>query len=78
MLLQDFQLVLQTGDSIITNDYQLLCLEKEKLSEDLKERLIVTSYIKNEEIGFVLNNIDLFIGRAGANTVYELGLLRIP
>ncbi len=78
MLLQDFQLILQTGDSKVTNDYQLLCLEKEKLSEDLKERLIVTSYIKNEEIGFVLNNIDLFIGRAGANTVYELGLLRIP
>ncbi len=44
----------------------------------MKERLVVTKYIGNEQIGFVLNNIDLFIGRAGANTVYELGLLRIP
>lgn len=78
ILLQDYQLILQTGDSKITNDYQLLCLEKEKLSNDLKERLVVTKYIGNEQIGFVLNNIDLFIGRAGANTVYELGLLRIP
>jgi len=40
--------------------------------------MVVTKYIGNEEIGFVLNNTDLFIGRAGANTVYELGLLRIP
>jgi len=78
ILLQDFQLILQTGDSKITNDYQLLCLEKEKLSNDLKERIVVTKYVGNEQIGFVLNNIDLFIGRAGANTVYELGLLRIP
>jgi len=78
LLLQDYQLILQTGDSKITNDYQLLCLEKEKLSNDLKERLVVTKYIGNEQIGFVLNNTDLFIGRAGANTVYELGLLRIP
>jgi len=78
LLLQDYQLILQTGDSKITNDFQLLSLEKEKLTEDLKERFVVTKYIGNEEIGFVLNNIDLFIGRAGANTVYELGLLRIP
>jgi len=78
LLLQDYQLILQTGDSKITNDFQLLTLEKQKLTGELKERLILTKYIGNEEIGFVLNNIDLFIGRAGANTVYELGLLRIP
>lgn len=78
LLLQDYQLILQTGDSKITNDFQLLSLEKEKLTEDLKERFVVTKYLGNEEIGFVLNNIDLFIGRAGANTIYELGLLRIP
>lgn len=77
-LLQDFQIILQTGDSKITNDYQLLTLEKEKLAEELKNRVTITKYIGNDEIGFVLNNADLFIGRAGANTVYELGLLRIP
>lgn len=26
----------------------------------------------------VLNNIDLFVGRSGANTVYEMGILQIP
>jgi len=78
LLLQDYQLILQTGDNRITNDFKLLSLEKDKLTDELKERLIVTKYIGNEEIGFVLNNTDLFIGRAGANTVYELGLLRIP
>ncbi|HOR52732.1 MAG TPA: UDP-N-acetylglucosamine--N-acetylmuramyl-(pentapeptide) pyrophosphoryl-undecaprenol N-acetylglucosamine transferase [Candidatus Pacearchaeota archaeon] len=77
-ILQDFQLIIQTGDSKITNDFKLLSLEKEKLTKELKDRLIITKYIGNEEIGFVLNNADLFIGRAGANTVYELGLIRIP
>lgn len=77
-LLQDYQIIIQTGDSKITNDYQLLQLEREKLSEDLKKRLCVTKYIGNEEIGTVLNNIDLFVGRSGANTVYEMGVLQIP
>lgn len=78
LLLQDYQLILQTGDNNITNDFKLLSLERDKLTDELKERMVVTKYIGNEEIGFVLNNTDLFIGRAGANTVYELGLLRIP
>ncbi len=77
-LLQEYQLIIQTGDSKLTNDFQLLTLEKGKLSQELKERLIITKYIGSDEIGFVLNNINLFVGRAGANTVYELGILRIP
>lgn len=77
-LLQDYQIIIQTGDSKVTNDYQLLVLEREKLNEELKRRLCVTKYIDKNEIGFVLNNIDLFIGRSGANTVYEMGLLQIP
>lgn len=77
-LLQDFQLIVQTGDSKITNDYEILNLEKKKLEPDLRERIFITKYIEDNEIGSVFNNINLFIGRAGANTVYELGLMRIP
>jgi UDP-N-acetylglucosamine--N-acetylmuramyl-(pentapeptide) pyrophosphoryl-undecaprenol N-acetylglucosamine transferase len=55
-----------------------MCLEKEKLEESFKDRFVVTKYVDNDEIGFVLNNIDFFLGRAGANTVYEMGILQIP
>lgn len=77
-LLQDFQLIVQTGDSKITNDYEMLNLEKNKLESELREKIFITKYIGDNEIGSVFNNINLFIGRAGANTVYELGLMRIP
>lgn len=77
-LLQDFQLIVQTGDSKITNDYDLLNLEMKKLEPELRERIFITKYVEDNEIGSVFNNINLFIGRAGANTVYELGLMKIP
>lgn len=77
-LLQDFQVVLQTGDNQKFKDYQLLVKEKRKLSPHLKERFHLTKYVGKKEIGFLLNNIDLFVGRAGANTVYEMGVLKIP
>lgn len=77
-LLQDFQIILQTGDSQITNDYNLLNLEKDKLEPELRERIFITKYVQDNEIGCVFNNIDMFIGRAGANTVYEMGLMSIP
>ena len=50
----------------------------QKLEESFKDRFVVTKYVDNEAIGFVLNNIDFFLGRAGANTVYEMGILQIP
>lgn len=77
-LLQDFQIILQTGDNREFRDYELLVKEKKKLSSNLQDRFLPTKYIGNKEIGFVLNNIDFFVGRSGANTVYEMGVLQIP
>ena len=77
-ILQDFQIILQTGDNKKFKDYEVLKKERNKLSEQLKDRLLVVKYVERDEIGFLLNNIDLFVGRAGANTVYEMGVLKIP
>jgi UDP-N-acetylglucosamine--N-acetylmuramyl-(pentapeptide) pyrophosphoryl-undecaprenol N-acetylglucosamine transferase len=77
-LLQDFQIILQTGDNKEFRDYELLVKEKKKLSPNLQDRFLPIKYIGNKEIGFVLNNIDFFVGRSGANTVYEMGVLQIP
>lgn len=77
-LLQDFQLIVQTGASKITNDFNILNLAKEKLEPELQERIFITKYVQDNEIGCVFNNVNFFIGRAGANTVYEMGLMSIP
>jgi UDP-N-acetylglucosamine--N-acetylmuramyl-(pentapeptide) pyrophosphoryl-undecaprenol N-acetylglucosamine transferase len=77
-LLQDYQIILQTGDNQVYKDYESVLKEKRKLSPNLQERFLPVKYIKTKEIGFLLNNIDFFVGRAGANTVYEMGVLKIP
>lgn len=75
-LLEKYQVVLQTGENTFYNDYDVLTTEWKKLPEKLRNRLFVTKYINNEEIGKVFNYSVLFIGRSGANTVYELGVLK--
>ncbi len=77
-LLQDFQIILQTGDNKSFNDYDSLMNEKKKLAKDLYDRFMPIKYVDKNEIGFLLNTIDIFVGRGGANTVYEMGVLRIP
>jgi UDP-N-acetylglucosamine--N-acetylmuramyl-(pentapeptide) pyrophosphoryl-undecaprenol N-acetylglucosamine transferase len=78
VLLQDFQVILQTGDNQAYKDFDLAVQEKGKLSEEQQKRFLPVKYIYDEEIGFVLNNIDMYIGRSGANTTYEMGILKIP
>jgi UDP-N-acetylglucosamine:LPS N-acetylglucosamine transferase len=70
--------ILQTGDNSVNNDYRILQREKLKLPKKTSDRFYVTKWITAEEIGYVYNNIDLYVGRAGANTVYEIGLVGIP
>lgn len=77
-LLEDFQIILQTGDNKALKDYEILKKEREKLPNELKERFLPIKYVSRGEIGFLYDNIDLFVGRAGANTVYEMGILKIP
>ena len=77
-LLQDFQIILQTGDNKSFNDYDSLMNEKKKLAKNLYDRFMPVKYVDKNEIGFLLNNIDIFVGRGGANTVYEMGVLKIP
>src|SRR5690606_172717 len=48
------------------------------MRENLRSRLFVTKFVGDDEIGHLFSNIDMFVGRSGANTVYELGALGIP
>ena len=77
-ILQDFQIILQTGDNQEYKDYDLIQNDLKKISEEQRNRVFVVKYVYEEEIGYLLNNIDMYIGRSGANTAYEMGVLQIP
>lgn len=77
-LLQDYQIILQTGDNKKYQDYHKIKKEAKKLPKELQKNLLVVKYIHKDDIGLVLNNMDLFVGRSGANTVYEIGILQKP
>ncbi len=75
-LLRKYRVLLQTGDNEIYKDYEKGIDIKNKLTGEYQERFVVKKYIDSSSIGYVLNNMDLFLGRAGANTVYEIGVLK--
>jgi len=77
-LLNKYQIILQTGENRIYQDYDKLVKEKITLDNHLKDRFFPVKYVESKEIGFLYDNIDLFVGRAGANTVYEIGVLKLP
>jgi UDP-N-acetylglucosamine--N-acetylmuramyl-(pentapeptide) pyrophosphoryl-undecaprenol N-acetylglucosamine transferase len=75
-IVQHYQIILQTGEHPIYRDYEKIVKEKSKLTSKVQERFFPVKYIDSCELGFVYQNMDLFIGRAGANTVYEIGLFK--
>jgi UDP-N-acetylglucosamine--N-acetylmuramyl-(pentapeptide) pyrophosphoryl-undecaprenol N-acetylglucosamine transferase len=77
-LVQYYQVILQTGENKVFNDYDNIYKDKQKLSTKVQSRFHPVKYIEASEIGYIYKNIDLFVGRAGANTVYELGLFKKP
>lgn len=77
-LTQEYQVILQTGENTITKDYEKLLKAQMKLPEKIRHRFYPVKYISSQEIGYIYNNMDLFIGRSGANTVYEIGILNKP
>lgn len=77
-LSQEFQVVLQTGDNQTLQDYEVLKKEMKKLPPNLQKRFFPTKFVNENEIGYLFEHMDFFIGRAGANTVYEMGVMKKP
>lgn len=71
-LLEDFNVIHQTGNSTATNDYSGAQKIKERLKPEHKIRYTVKDYISESEIGEALNSADVILSRAGANTVCEI------
>ncbi len=77
-LLNQFALVLQTGDSQIFRDYEVGLALVKRLDSRLVDRFYLTKFLEGADLGAVLNRADLVIARAGANTVTELAALGKP
>ncbi len=75
-LLRKYRVLLQTGENENFKDYEKAVQIKENLIDEYKERVVIKKYIDSNSIGYVLNGMDIFVERAGANTVYEIGVLK--
>lgn len=71
-LLPDCNIIHQTGNSTLTNDYSKALELKESINSDLRDKYVVRDYIGSENVGEVLNKSDLIFGRSGANNVSEI------
>ncbi len=71
-LLDEFNIIHQTGNSSATNDYQAALHLQGTLPAHLRVRYVVKDYILPDEVGEALNKADLIFGRSGANNVAEI------
>jgi len=77
-LLNSYIVIHQVGDTKEYHDYEDLLLLKNQLPKDLRSRYFLVKHFFDDQIGYVYNNTDLVIGRAGANTFFELLALKKP
>lgn len=77
-LVKSYTVIHQTGNSKLTNDYHILQETREMLTDQEKKQYYPVPFLTAQELGWVYRHGDLFISRAGANTVYEIATFGIP
>lgn len=71
-LLKKFRIIHQTGQSDNSRDFNTLLDVKQKLSQRLQKRYMLTKFVDAYDVGDILRNADLVISRCGINTLTEL------
>lgn len=74
-ILEQYNIIHQTGMSSVTKDYERSLALRDGLSESLSTSYLPLSYIGEADIGMYLSSASLVVGRSGAHTAYELGVL---
>lgn len=77
-VLEHANVIHQTGNSTVTNDYQKALEIRQHLPKGIQHRYIVRDYIFKDEIGEAQAKSDLWISRSGANTITEMCLMAKP
>jgi UDP-N-acetylglucosamine--N-acetylmuramyl-(pentapeptide) pyrophosphoryl-undecaprenol N-acetylglucosamine transferase len=72
-LVHKYNIIWQCGPKEFYEKYKK---HLDTLPMELKENLFLKSYITEDEIGYVLQKTDIIISRAGAHTIYEIGILQ--
>ncbi len=77
-LLQKYIIIHQAGDTKQYNDFERLVEVQKKLPENFRKKYFLRKHFSEEEIGYIYSISDLVVGRAGANTFFELITLEKP
>ena len=77
-LLDSYIVIHQTGETKEYRDYENLLEIKNKMPKELADRYFLAKHFLEDEIGYVYSKCDLVVGRAGANTFFELIKLKKP
>lgn len=77
-LLDKYIVIHQIGETKEYQDYEKLVELKNNLSEEYGKRYFPVKHFYEDEIGYIYSLTDLVVGRAGANTFFELIKLKKP
>jgi len=77
-LLDSYIVIHQTGETKEYHDYEDLLKIKNNLPKELSDRYFLSKHFFEDEIGYIYSLADLVVGRAGANTFFELINLKKP
>lgn len=77
-LLSKYIVIHQTGETKEYHDFENLLDLKNKLPKKLSQNYYLVKHFFEDEIGYIYSITDLVVGRAGANTFFELINLKIP
>lgn len=77
-LLNNYIVIHQVGETKEYNDFEYFKKIKNKLPLNISSNYIVKEHFFENEIGYIYSLSDLVISRAGANTFFELLMLKKP
>lgn len=77
-LLEDFEVIHQTGGSEVYKDYETLSALAKQLPTKLQARYTISKWFDTSESAEIFSKTSLVVGRSGANTVVETMALGIP
>jgi len=77
-LVSHFQIIILTGDNKVKKDFDSLERAVHKLPKDHQDRVILMKFATAQEMGSLYRAAEIYVGRSGAMSTYELGVMNLP